>query len=153
MGGTSIYLDFNNLRYTLLNSISQLTVMLGLYGRLSPMQLLLQSILYNLLWNLNFFLNILLKNSSPDTRLYDDYQIANVYLFAGAYGLIVSFLLKKPDIAALRERFTHNDNSLILAQIGTFFLFLSFCGTTALISQKSYVDVKSMTFVRNFVWQ
>jgi hypothetical protein len=96
MGGSNIFLDFNNLKYALLNSISQLTVMLGLYGRLTPMQIVIQSILYNFLWNLNFFLNILAKNSSPDTRLFDDYQIANVYLFAGAYGLIVSFLLKKP---------------------------------------------------------
>lgn len=96
LGGINIYLDFYNLRIALANSIAQMVVLLAIFGRLNPAQLIVNSLVYNLLWNLNYFLCAFLVMDSPDSRIADDYQITTVYLFAATYGLIVSFLLPAP---------------------------------------------------------
>jgi hypothetical protein len=96
LGGLSVYLDYYNLRIALANSISQLVVVLGLFGKLNIAQVILNSLLFNFLWNLNHFLCAFLVTISPDNRLFDDYQISNVYLFAATYGIVVSFIIKAP---------------------------------------------------------
>jgi hypothetical protein len=96
LGGQNIYLDYYNLRIALANSISQLVVVLGLFGRLNPAQIILNSLSFNFLWNLNHFLCAFLVTYSPDSRFFDDYQISNVYLFGATYGIVVSFIIKAP---------------------------------------------------------
>ena len=94
----NINLDFYNLKFSLINAISQLVLMLGLFGRINGLQLTLLSLLYNCAWSLNHYLNISRANSSPDPRIFDDYQIASIYLFAGTFGLFSSLILKKPPV-------------------------------------------------------
>lgn len=146
MGGKNISIDYYNLKISLLSAISQLVALLGLFGRINFIQVTLFSIFYNFCWGLNQYLLISRLNSSPDTRIFDDYQIGSVYLFAGMFGLISSLIIKKP---LLTEGFLHSNFSSMFAQIGTFFIFLAFCTTTILFSQKN----NSTTQVRTFVWQ
>jgi len=127
--------DFFNLKIALANAISQLALAMGLLGKLTPPQIVLNSLLFNFAWNLNHFLCALLQQNCPDQRLYDDYQISSVYLFAASFGIMVSILIKKP---MLTRYFRHSNMSSILAQIGTFFLFLSFCATTTFFSLKFF---------------
>ena len=81
-------LDFYNLRISMANAISQLSCYLIVYGKLNCGQIVLNTIIYNVAWNFNHFLCIAMLKESPDLRIFDDYQISNVYLFAGAYGII-----------------------------------------------------------------
>ena len=120
-----MYLDYHNLRIALANAISQLVVILGVFGRLNPVQLTLHSVFFNYAWNLNHFLNFLLLQNSPDLRFFDDYQISNFYLFAATYGMIISLFFRSPPTAEVSD-FISITNASILAHIGTFFLFLSF---------------------------
>lgn len=98
-GGKNIYIDFYNLKFSLINAISQLVVILGLFGRLNAIQITLFSILYNFAWSVNHYLIINFQNRSPDTRFFDDYQIASVYLFAGCFGVVACLIIKKPIIS------------------------------------------------------
>lgn len=107
-GGTPIYLDFYNLKVALANSIAQLVAMLALYGRLNPAQLFFNSLGFNLTWNLNHFICCFLVTYSPDARIFDDYQISNVYLFSAAYGLVSSSLIKSPLTAISEFRTSRN---------------------------------------------
>lgn len=133
-GGTPIFLDFYNLKIAMANSIAQLVSLLALYGRLNPAQLFFNSLGFNFAWNLNHFLCCFLVTHSPDSRLFDDYQISNVYLFAAAYGLVASSLIKSP-LSALSQ-FRTSKNSEVLAHLGTFFLFLAFATTSTLYPLK-----------------
>lgn len=128
----TIFLDLYNLKVAFANSISQLVVLLGVFGRLNIIQVVLNTILYNVAWNLLHFLCVLVQYNGPDSRVYDDYQIANVYLFAACYALVVSFFLKESP----RKSFSHNSQSIILALVGTFFIFLSFCVTSTIFPLK-----------------
>lgn len=123
-----------------------MVALLGLFGRINFIQVTLFSIFYNFCWGLNHYLILSRQNSAPDTRIFDDYQIASVYLFGGMFGLISSLIIKRPPLS---EGFLHSNFSSMFAQIGTFFLFLSFCATTILFSQKN----NSTTQVRTYVWQ
>lgn len=96
LGGLHVYLDYYNLRIALANAISQLVVILALFGKLNAIQIVINSIGFNFLWNLNHFLCAYLASISPDNRFFDDYQISNVYLFAACYGIAVSFILRNP---------------------------------------------------------
>jgi hypothetical protein len=147
LGGIDINIDFYNLRLSLANSISQLIGLLALFGRLSPSQIVLGSLLCNLAWNLNHYLCVLLLQISPDNRLFDDYLINSVYLFGGAYALMASSLVHKTH---KREDKDYSDRSAVLAQIGTFFLFLSFCASTTLYVPK-FTRATGET-ARSFVW-
>lgn len=135
MGGTYIYLDLYNLRVALANSIAQLVTALALFGRMNPVQVIINSFGFNFCWNLNYFLCAFLAIDSPDSRIYDDYQINSIYLFAACYGLIASFFLRQP-ATALTPEFSSSNNSTVTAQIGTFFLFLAFCATSTLYTTK-----------------
>jgi hypothetical protein len=132
-GSLEVNIDFYNLKIALANAISQLVLMLGVYGRLSLPQIIIGSLLFNFSWNLCHFLCVLLAWTGPDPRLFDDYQITSVYLFAASFGLIVGQMLNKP---AIGEFFSQSKTSAILSQVGTFFLFLSFCTTTTFFSLK-----------------
>jgi len=149
MGGLNIYVDFYNLKFTLANAISQLVMAFALFGKLTPSQIVVGSFLFNFAWNLNHFLCILLNLSSPDHRIFDDYQISSVYLFAASFGIIVCQLLKKPK--QLSPISMNNDNSAIMGLLGSFFLFLSFCATTTFFTLKSNYTTPSPP--RTVVWQ
>ena len=150
LGGLSVYLDYYNLRIALANVISQLVVFLAVFGRVSYGQIIMHSFGFNFVWNLNHFLCVLLAGTSPDSRLFDDYQISNVYLFAACYGLLVALLLNKPPTAQTAD-FSSTSNSAVLAHLGTFFLFLSFCATTTLFSIKSTLSTTETA--RSYLWQ
>jgi ammonium transporter Rh len=122
---------------------------MGLLGKLTPPQIVLNSVLFNFAWNLNHFLCARLQQISPDRRLFDDYQISSVYLFASSFGIVVSLLIKKP---MLTRYFRHSNMSIIFAQIGTFFLFLAFCSTTTFLSLK-FSKPASGEYSRSYVWQ
>jgi hypothetical protein len=150
LGGSTIYLDYYNLKIMLANSIAQLVTILALFGRLNPAQIIVNSVGFNFCWNLNYFLCALLATNSPDLRIYDDYQINCVYLFAACYGLIASLLIRQPT-TPLTPEFSSNNNSTVTAHLGTFFLFLAFCVTTTLYTVK--YTVSSGETQRAFIWQ
>lgn len=145
MGGTNILLDLYNFKFSLINSISQLVVLLALLNKLSAIQLATFSFFYNFAWNLNQYLLINIQNKSPDLRLFDDYSIASVYLFAAGFGFIAMLLIKKPN--SDDNQIESSNHSAIFAHIGSFFLFLTFCATTILYPQKTL----SRTLERNIV--
>lgn len=97
MGGTNILLDLYNIKFSLITSISQLVVLLALLNKLSPIQLVAFSFLYNFTWSLNHYLLFNIQNKSPELRLFDDYSISSVYLFAAGFGFVTMLLLKKPN--------------------------------------------------------
>jgi len=132
-GGKLIEVDFYNLKFALSNSISQLILAVGLIGKLSCLQFIIGSFLFNFCWNLNHFLCIMIQIVSSDNRIFDDYQISCVYLFAATFGLVICKLSKN---AELTNHFSSNSSSVVLSQLGTFFIFLSFCTTTTFYSMK-----------------
>jgi len=134
MEGTNVYLDFFNLKIALANSISQLVVLLGLWGKINLAQVALNSVLFNLMWNLNYFVCVLLQFQSPDNRIFDDYQITMVYLFGASYGFLASLIYPKPANNGIP---ISSPTATLLSLIGTFFLFLSFCVTSTFFSLKN----------------
>lgn len=74
-----------------------------------------------------------LQTISPDTRIFDDYQISNVYLFAACYSIVLSLILKSPPTNKVKER---SKLSTVIAILGTFFIFMSFCMTTTMFPLK-----------------
>lgn len=120
------------MKVTMANCISQLVVYLAIFGKLTIPQIVINTLFYNILWNLNYFLCALLQINSPDTRIFDDYQISHVYLFASSYSLVLSLILKKPSIKQAMK----NHSMSIMALFGTFFIWMSFCTTTTLFPLK-----------------
>jgi hypothetical protein len=137
MGGSKMSIDFYNMKIALSNAIAQLVLMLGLFGRITPPQIMICSLLFNFAWNFNHFLCALVEQYSMDQRIFDDYQISSVYLFASTFGLVICQLIRKPIATSY---FSHSSFSVIFAQLGTFFLFLSFCSTTTFFSLKFSVS-------------
>ena len=105
---------------------------------------------FNFFWTLNHFLCLLLQVEAPDSRLWDDYHINNVYLFAACYGLIMALMLRRAPTAST-ERFSSSPSTTLLALLGTFFVFLSFCITTTLYGAK--YTLLTLEVARAFVWQ
>lgn len=99
MGGKTISIDLYNLKFSLINAISQLVVMLALFGKINAFQITFFSLFYNIAWSLNHYFLISRLNSSPDSRIFDDYQIASIYLFGGIFALFSSLILKKPPVS------------------------------------------------------
>ena len=77
-------------------AISQLVVILAVFGKLTLTRLIWNWLLFNFFWTLTHFICLLLQTEAPDTRLWDEYSINNVYVFAACYGLILAVILKKP---------------------------------------------------------
>ena len=99
LGGHLIYFDFYNMKISLLCAISQLVVMLAIYGRLSLIQIITFSFVYNIFWSLNYFALVNVQSKSPDApdhRFYDDNSISSVYLYAACYGVFSFIFIKKP---------------------------------------------------------
>ena len=146
--GLNIYLDLYNLKVAFANCISQLVVFLGVFGRLSLPQIIFNTFLYNFLWNLSHFLCSHLQTIGPDTRIFDDYLISNVYLFGASYALALSLILKR---SSSQRIFCHNNQTVIIALLGTFFVFMSFCTTTAFFPLK--FTPGQAEYSRSYVWQ
>jgi hypothetical protein len=146
-GGLTIFLDLYNLKVAFANCISQLVMLLGVFGRLSMAQVAFNTIFYNIAWNLCHFLCAMLQMNGPDTRIFDDYQISNVYLFAACYSLIVGVLV--PNYS--RKALTHNSSSIVFALLGAFFVFLSFCVTSTLFPLK--FTPGQAEYPRSYIWQ
>lgn len=85
---------------------------------------------------------------SPETRIVDDYQISNVYLFATVFSLIVNCFLKTPSVS---KNPLYTRESRIIALIGSFFVFLSFCTTTTFFPIK--FTPAQAEFARSYIWQ
>ena len=141
-----ISLDFYNLRMVLACSISQLVAMMALFGKLNIVQLILNSVLFNLFWTLNYFVCVLLNTHSPDDRLFDDYQVAMVYLFGGCFALMASLTTLKPPLV---EQFSSNKKTSVIAALGGLFLFLSFCTSSSFFSMKYHTSTDT---ARSLVW-
>lgn len=135
LGGTAIYVDYYSLRISVANAIAQLVALLALFGKMNTGQIIINCVGFNIFWTLTYFLCALLAKVSPDVRIYDDYQINCVYLFAGCYGLVAGQFLKRPEPSRTPE-FASSGHSVVTSQLGTFFLFLSFCATTTLYTTK-----------------
>ena len=146
-GGLTVFLDLYNIKVAFANSISQLVMLLGVFGRLNAVQVVLNTILYNTYWNLCHFLCVKLLKVSPDTRIFDDYQISNVYLFASCYAIMLSLILPK----RTKKDLSHSKPSAILALLGTFFIFLSFCATSTLFPLK--FTPGQAEYARSYIWQ
>lgn len=146
-GGLTIYIDLYNLKVAFANSISQLVMLLGVFGRLSMAQVVFNTILYNISWNLCHFLCAFLHTQGPDTRIFDDYQISNVYLFAACYSLVLALLLPNHS----RKTLPHSSTSIILALAGSFFVFMSFCVTSTLFPLK--FTPAQAEYARSYIWQ
>lgn len=98
LGGKEIYLDWVNLKIISSNSIAQLLTFLIFLGKMNVSQIVVNSVCFNFFWNLNLFLCSYLSTISPDKRIFDDYQINSVYLFAFVYASLVSrCFLQKPN--------------------------------------------------------
>jgi len=121
--------------------------LLGLFGKLNIPQTIFFTILYNLGWNLCHFITVLLQINSPETRVVDDYQISNVYLFAAVFSFIVNLFLKAP--TSRSQPYSHS--SRILALTGSFFVFLSFCTTTTFFPVK--FTPAQAEYARSYIWQ
>nr|BAK02534.1 predicted protein [Hordeum vulgare subsp. vulgare] len=145
-GGMDVFLDFYNLKVGMVNSISQLVMLLGVFGRLNAIQIVLNTIIYNITWNLCHFLCANLQLQGPDSRIFDDYQISNVYLFASCYSLILLLILKSPRISMKADI-----QSSVVALLGTFFVFLSFCATSTLFPLK--FTPGQAEYARSYIWQ
>jgi len=130
-GGQDIYVDFYNLRVMLAAAISQMVVVLAVIGRVSLVDVVLNSIFFNFSWNLCRFLCVKLESISPDPRIFDDYAINNVWIFGAFYGVIWALLLRKPTTSSTGS-YSSSPMGVILASLGTFFLFLSFAITLML---------------------
>lgn len=68
-------------------------------GRMQIYKTFILSLIFPIFWNVNYFLNLHLVGNSPDGKLFDDYAVSLVYVFGGAFGLILaldvrSFLVK-----------------------------------------------------------
>jgi len=133
--GLNIPIDLYGLKIALASAVAQLAMLLGMLGRLNPPQIVIGSLLFNFAWNFNHFLCVLLQETGPDKRIFDDYQISNVYLFAACFGIVLSLLTNS---SKNYRHFSHSSFSGIMSQIGTFFLFLSFCTTTTFYSLKTF---------------
>ena len=96
MGGELIYYDLYSLKFAIISAISQLVVLLAVYGRLSGIQLVAFSFLFNIGWSLNHYALMNLEGKSPDGRFYDDYTISSVYLFGASAGIFTLIFTKKP---------------------------------------------------------
>lgn len=136
------------MKTTVANCISQLVIFLGVFGKLTISQIILNSLFYNILWNLNYFLCAKLQMLSPDTRIFDDYQISHVYLFGSAYSLILCLLLRKP---LVKKSINYHSMSIVLAILGTFFIWMSFCTTTTFFPLK--FTPGQAEYSRSYVWQ
>jgi len=145
MGGNLIFLDLYNLRFSLLCAVSQLVVLLSIFGRINFVQVIIFSLSYDAAWSLNNYAVFHVQGKSPDSRFYDDFQVSTVYLFAACFGIFASLLLKKPPIDSSYE---HSSFSAMFACLGSFFIFFTFSGTSALFSMKT-IPASS---VRNYVW-
>jgi hypothetical protein len=91
-----MYISYYNLKIAMLNAISQLVMFTALIGRFSVMQIAATSLFYNFSWNLCHMLCVSIQRGSPDARIFDDFAISNVYLFAACFGLVVTWLIKAP---------------------------------------------------------
>lgn len=138
-----IEVSFYTLKIAMACAISQLVMYTALIGRLSIAQTVIGSICYILGWNFVHMLCVSIQRAAPDTRLFDDYQINNVYLFAGAFGLAMTILIKNPPTFDLE--FGNSQLTGMIALIGTFFLFLSFGATSILFATK-------ISGSRQYVW-
>lgn len=134
LGGIPIYLDYYNLKIVIANSISTLITSMSFYGRLNPIQIITNIIGFNFTWNLCYFLCCLLVKNSPDNRLFDDYQISNIYVFAAIYGIIANLIIGFPSIKI--QYFQSSKNSQLTAHVGVFFLFLAFATTSTMYPLK-----------------
>lgn len=106
------------------------------------------SILYNFAWNLCHFITVLLQIHSPETRVVDDYQISNVYLFAAIFSFTANIFLKTSPASKNRDC---SHNSRILALAGSFFIFISFCTTTTFLPIK--FTPAQAEYARSYIWQ
>lgn len=140
--------EFYNVKISFANAISQLVAILGLFGKLNIPQTIFFTILYNLGWNLCHFITVLLQIHSPETRIVDDYQISNVYLFAAVFSFIASFFLRA-STTSRHQPYSHS--SKILALAGSFFVFLSFCTTTTFFPVK--FTPAQAEYARSYIWQ
>ena len=128
-------------------------VILVVFGKLSTAQIIWQTIAFNILWNLNHIICILLTTLSPDPRIFDDYQITSVYVFGGLYGALIACFISNQERIKQANVMT-NHNASVMSFVGTFFLFLSFCGTTTLFATKHSVpNSTAEEHQRGFVWQ
>jgi hypothetical protein len=78
--------------------------MYGCFQKLNVGQMFLFSLLYQIAWTLNFHLNAELAFFQPDPyqRLFDDYTISQVFLFASIVSIIICVMNKRPPAAELR---------------------------------------------------
>ena len=96
MEGQLIYLDLYNIKFGLICAISQLVVLLAIYGRMSMIQLATFSSLFNIGWSLNHYALLNVQSKAPDLRFFDDCQISSVYLFGAVFGVFVFIFMKRP---------------------------------------------------------
>ena len=144
LSSLTVHISFFDMRISLLNAISQLVVFYGVYQKLNVAQTFLLSIFFQILWTLNFALNVHVTFTQPDfnRRLMDDYAINQVFMFGSLFGLIVSFINKRPprddySLGVGLPRHMQNysqargsEAPLIVSLLGTFLLFLTFMGIT-----------------------
>lgn len=150
LGGKDIYLDWVNLKIISSNSIAQLLTFFVFIGKMNISQIIVNSICFNILWNLNLFLCAHLSTISPDKRIFDDYQINAVYMFASVYaGILSRYFLRKPKTEETTS-YSSSGHSAIIAHLGAFFLFIGFSSTTLLFSLK-YTG--SLEYARSYIWQ
>lgn len=151
LSGTKAYTTFFDMRMSLLNAISQLVVFYGVYQKLNVAQTFLFSVMFQVFWTLNFHLNAQLVANQPDDtkRLFDDYTINQVFLFGAVFGLVVSFINKKPPredyalgVGLPRHMLRYpgsrgSEVPLIVSLIGTFLLFITFMSISIFFPIKS----------------
>ena len=117
------------LRLVLFATISLLVAFTGFIGRVNIIQVLIITLLFCVSWNLSFFLNFFLNfTSSVQPTLFDDMGTTNVYLFGGAFGLMVAAMLYTKQTERT-ENFAQNKVSSVMSLAGTAFIFATFAMT------------------------
>ena len=112
-------------------AISQMFVVLVVIGKISLFDIVLNSIFFNFSRNLCRFLCVRLESISPDSRIFDDYAINNVWIFGAFYDVIWALLLRKPTTSSTGS-YSSSPMRAILASLGIFLIFVSFTITLML---------------------
>lgn len=133
--GSTVNINYWNMKLMLCCVISQLLIHFAAIGRLQIYKIVLSNIFFLIVWTLNFGLVSYIFSTSTEDRIQDDFNICFVYLFGGFAGLIVIF--DTPSRILIKKSIKYQPfYPKIISVLGLFFLWMSFAFTFAIPGRK-----------------